>query len=676
MATRSLGSLTLDVIAKVGGFVSGMSQAARSAESNTRKIRKNISDLAKVAGAGFVAAAGAVAAWTASTVNAAYEIDRLSTLANTSNQTFQRWALAASTVGIEQQKLADILKDTQDKVGDFIQTGGGALADFFENIAPKVGVTADQFRRLSGPDALQLYVSSLEKANLSQSDLVFYLEAIASDSSLLLPLLRDNGRALGEFGDKAEALGAILNQETIDAAKQAKIQFDQFGLALNGIKNRIVAEVLPNLISLQKELFGTVEDTAKLSEISEVASTGMKLLGVTGVVVAGVFKSVGQAIGGAALVLQQLITFDPGAAFQTAQSVFADFNNNLKETGASAVRVWDGVTDEIERPIQPEIKPLSPAFSKDAKNVKSEAEKLREQIQDILDGISYELATFGLTRSEKTIFDLAALGASEAQINVAKLELATIDWLDATLEGMEEIERYEEERNERFRDVISSLEEEIALMGMTIEQQEIYNNLKYAGVSADSERGRQIIAQTEALQRQREEIALQVEAMDSVRDAARGFIVDITSGAKSFKDAFIDAFDSIAAKLIEIAAQKLVEQAFGQQGSTSGGQYGGFVSSIASAIFGGGRASGGSVRANTLYEVNEYGTEMFSQGGRDYLLTGSKGGFVTPAGGTRGGSLNQTVNIQVSGRLDRRTEEQLARSVGRESQRGLARTGA
>ena len=240
MANRNLGSLTIDLIAKTGGFVAGMDQAARTAASSANKIKKTVGDALSVIGVGLAASATAVAAWTTSTINAAYEIDRLSTLANTGADTFQIWAIGARTVGIEQEKLADILKDTQDKVGDFIQTGGGPLADFFENIAPKVGVTAEQFRKLSGPDALQLYVSSLEKANVSQSDMVFYMEAIASDSSLLLPLLKDNGEAMGEWADKAEELGAILGTDTIAAAKEAKKEFQTLGLVYEGLKNRIV----------------------------------------------------------------------------------------------------------------------------------------------------------------------------------------------------------------------------------------------------------------------------------------------------------------------------------------------------------------------------------------------------------------------------------------------------
>ncbi len=48
--------------------------------------------------------------------------------------------------------------------------------------------------------------------------------------------------------------------------------------------------------------------------------------------------------------------------------------------------------------------------------------------------------------------------------------------------------------------------------------------------------------------------------------------------------------------------------------------------------FGGGRASGGSVAAGTFYEVNERGPELLTTGGRTFLMMGSGGGTVTPAG--------------------------------------------
>ena len=102
------------------------------------------------------------------------------------------------------------------------------MADFFENIAPKVGVTAEMFRDLSGPDALKLYVSSLEKANLSQNEMTFFMEAIASDATLLLPLLLDNAQAMTKLGREAEALGVIMEKDTVEGLNEATVALNKF----------------------------------------------------------------------------------------------------------------------------------------------------------------------------------------------------------------------------------------------------------------------------------------------------------------------------------------------------------------------------------------------------------------------------------------------------------------
>ncbi|AZB65041.1 tail tape measure protein [Cereibacter sphaeroides] len=179
------------------------------------------------------------------TARAANEISRLAQVANTTPQTLQRWSAASKSVGIEQEKLADILKDVNDKVGDFLSTGGGEMKDFFEKIAPKVGVTAKEFRNLSGPQALQLYVSSLEKAGVSQAQMTFYMEAIANDATLLLPLLRNNGAEMERLGDQAADLGAILSDEAVASLRDAHLALGQMATAVSAARDRIAAELAP-----------------------------------------------------------------------------------------------------------------------------------------------------------------------------------------------------------------------------------------------------------------------------------------------------------------------------------------------------------------------------------------------------------------------------------------------
>lgn len=296
MASRSLGTLTVDLIAKIGGFTQGMTQAERVADKKSRDIKRTFSKHAKdienqwngigralsagFAGISVSAAVVQMVNIARETATAAAEVDRFAKLANTSTEDFQRLAYGANTVGISGEKLADILKDVQDKAGDFAQTGGGGMADFFENIAPRVGVTIEQFRRLSGPEALQLYVSSLERANLSQQDVTFYMEALANDATLLLPLLQNNGRSWKELGDQAERAGAIMGGQTLANARAYKEESDKLDAALKGLRIEVADQLLPVLAEMNRNFAdpstqGGIRNTISL--LSEMASGVVRL---------------------------------------------------------------------------------------------------------------------------------------------------------------------------------------------------------------------------------------------------------------------------------------------------------------------------------------------------------------------------------------------------------------
>ena len=209
-------------------------------------------------------------------LDAARDITTLSGVANANAETFQKNAFAAKTVRIEQEKLADIYKDTGDKIGDFLQTGGGPLADFFENIAPKIGVTAEQFRNLSGPDALQLYYDSLEKANLSQNEMTFFMEAIASDATALIPLLKDGGEGFKTLGEQAEKAGLIMS----DLERK---QLEKVNMRLDVMKKRATI------------LSGTF--LTKLFPAVNILKNGLQFLGDQYGILAAIVVGFGEALG-------------------------------------------------------------------------------------------------------------------------------------------------------------------------------------------------------------------------------------------------------------------------------------------------------------------------------------------------------------------------------------------
>ncbi|HGY9636204.1 phage tail tape measure C-terminal domain-containing protein [Pseudomonas plecoglossicida] len=298
MASRSLGTLTLDVIAKVGGFVGGMDKAGRSSEKWKKDVEKNAKAVGTAIGASVAAGVTALAAFTVSTVNAATEISRLSAVAGSNTDEFQRYAAGAKAVGIESDKFADILKDVNDKVGDFLLNGGGELQDFFKTIAPKVGVTAEQFRNLSGPQALQLFASSLEKAGLSQAEMTQQMESLANDATLLLPLLRDNGAGFDVLGDAAEKAGAIMDEKTIAATQNLAAAGWLAQQSMAGIKNQLASALMPTLSGYSDILFDLSQDTETMTALSEGLRAVMDFAAKTALALAYAVELTGKSISG------------------------------------------------------------------------------------------------------------------------------------------------------------------------------------------------------------------------------------------------------------------------------------------------------------------------------------------------------------------------------------------
>lgn len=298
MASRSLGTLTLDVIAKVGGFVAGMDKAERSSAKWRKEVEKNAVAVGAAIGTAVVAGVTALAAFTVSTVNAGTEISRLSAVAGSSTDEFQRYAAGAKAVGIEHDKFADILKDVNDKVGDFLLNGGGELQDFFKTIAPKVGVTAEAFRNLSGPQALQLFASSLEKAGLSQAEMTQQMESLANDATMLLPLLRDNGAGFAVLGDAAEKAGAIMDQKTITATQNLAAAGWLAQQSMAGIRNQLASALMPTLSDYSDILFDLGQDTETMTLLSDGLRMVMDFGAKTALALAYAVELTGRSISG------------------------------------------------------------------------------------------------------------------------------------------------------------------------------------------------------------------------------------------------------------------------------------------------------------------------------------------------------------------------------------------
>ncbi|WP_444939928.1 hypothetical protein ACJJI3_12480 [Microbulbifer sp. ZKSA004] len=432
MANKNLGTLTLDLIAKVGGFEKGLDKAGKKSDQWRRQVKKNAEKVAKSFAAISVASAGALVVMTSRVIEQSAEIENLSAVANTSALEFQRMSYAAQRYGVEQDKVADILKDTSDKVGDFLQTGAGPMADFFENIAPQVGVTAEEFRDLSGRDALGLYVSSLEKANLSQNEMTFYMEAIASDATLLLPLLRNNGKELGRLGDEAEDVGAVLSDLDLQQLGEIREDIDKFKGAMDGLEKEMVKGAIPAL----KEFTELASDPNTTEAVRDLSAAVSSL-----------------AVGGLNLTVE--------------------FSNFGKQLAANAALLTGNLTeaDKLQQELKDIDRGLKGGFSTPIKFIGStdqELLQLREETQAKLDAL-YEVSPIKVKTQTEVTIEGEQLGEdslnalTEAGNELSKLQAAIGDpWetfsdVLGDIEGELEKEAEQRERMLRAQQAFNSL---------------------------------------------------------------------------------------------------------------------------------------------------------------------------------------------------------------------------
>lgn len=287
MASAVIGALRVNLSIDTAAFrdgLKGLPAALNRAGKSMQAVGVKMSTYITAP----IAAAGT--AVTAALSGMSQEINQISNssrLAGAGFQEFQKLAFGAKTVGIESEKLGDIYKDTQDKIGDFLTSGGGEMKDFFETIAPKVGITADAFRGLSGPQALQLYYSSLEKAGVSQAQMTFYMEAIADEASGLIPLLRNGGAEFQRYGEKAEALGGVYSDQTAAQAQKFSEAMMSLGAALRGLGVVIANSGLIEWITAVVE---------KIAEFAVYLNQTDPQIVKWGAVVAGIAAAVGPAV--------------------------------------------------------------------------------------------------------------------------------------------------------------------------------------------------------------------------------------------------------------------------------------------------------------------------------------------------------------------------------------------
>lgn len=307
MSTR-LGTLTLDLVARIGSFVGPVRDAENQTEVSFGKMRESVSTYGAAAVAGAAAAGTAIFAMAKEFADAANELENYAFISKATTQEFQSYSFGAQTAGIEVETLASQFKDFNEKLGEFITLGSGGGVDFFEQIAIKTEGSAEGARKLalemqnlSGPAALQLYVDKLEEAGATQQQMSFYLESMASDTTNLIPLLRNGGEGFKFWADAAERYGLIMDESAIQKASEFKVQLGLLDMQVQGAKNQFIQGLMPALVSVGDAMSDATGETNLMAGAGATLGNVFKGVTATGLGVYATVKMLSNAIAGLAV---------------------------------------------------------------------------------------------------------------------------------------------------------------------------------------------------------------------------------------------------------------------------------------------------------------------------------------------------------------------------------------
>lgn len=260
MASRSLGTLTLDLVANTGGFSSGMDRAGRIADKRTREIERQMKERAAAIDKAFsTVAKGLVSAFAAikfvdAIKGAADFADRLSKLSQRTGDTVEqlsRLQYAASLNDATADELGNGLRALAKNMAD-TAAGTGEARSAFEAL----GLTQDiQNGRFKTAGALFTEVAGRLSKFADGANKSAIAQKIFGDAGVrLIPLLNNGADGIKAMGDEGERFGVVIGTDMAKASAEFNDNLTRFNALSQGLSITLGNELIPVVNKLAGEL--------------------------------------------------------------------------------------------------------------------------------------------------------------------------------------------------------------------------------------------------------------------------------------------------------------------------------------------------------------------------------------------------------------------------------------
>jgi hypothetical protein len=606
-----------------------------------------------------------------SSIDAADATTKLASSIGMTTEQLSRYAYAAELAGLSQEELGASVSRLARTVAD-AAAGGKSASDVFASMGISVRGANGEVKSSSAilaeiADKFASYKDGVEKTALAQ-------ELFGKGAAKLIPFLNQGSAGLAALGKEADALGITLTDSAGRAAEEFNDNLKRLQKVKEGVGLQIAQRLLPTLESLTKQLFDSAKNSNAFGRAAEVAVTGVKLLISSGAILVGVFKTIGDALGGVAAAAVALFQGEFARATRIAADAVSGIGANIKGTAATVAAIWEETGKKVEGDapktggkLAAPIVLAAEKVRKEAKAIKTEAEKIYEQVERRLSALQLDVDTAGASDRIKGLIELTRLGATGEQLQRYLDLSAALEAYKAKVEATAEAERA---RMDLLREGASLTEKMRTPSEVLAAEVSRLNDLLAAGAINWETYSRAVFAAQDAFDAAQPSIKATTtmaeefakKARESIQNSIGDGLFEIMNG--NFKN-IGDAFTRMLQRMVaEALAARLAQAMFGggQAGGTGGGgTFGPLLASIGAALFGG-KAVGGPVSAGRAVAVGERGPEVFVP---------ATAGTIIPTGQMGGTTIN--INVQAVPGMTRQTALQQGQAIGEGIMRAQAR---
>lgn len=241
--TELLGFIGLDVD----------DESFQKAEGEISDVIDVLGGLITIAASAATAVTGAAFAMVNSYAETATEVDRLTKRLNVNAEAFQATAYAAKSFGIEQDQLADGMKELSMRAGEFALTGEGS----FKDVAGQLGLTREQVKSY-GNDVNGLFNMVRDKlaAVQNQGQRQFLADALFGGGLADVggEFFSQTSAGIAALQKQAQESGIVISQEQIDMAREYTREMDYLQARIKGLWNIVAGNLLPIFTRITKEI--------------------------------------------------------------------------------------------------------------------------------------------------------------------------------------------------------------------------------------------------------------------------------------------------------------------------------------------------------------------------------------------------------------------------------------